>query len=450
MVWLRRSRPISTLRRATRESIMSIHETPRRAPWAGRRLSTALWAAVRIVSVGGVAACNSIADSLLSVELPTRVDASNLNNPQLAPLMAQSATADFECALVNYAAATGTFVDEFIGSTGWAAYTAWDTRRVFSDNFNLGQGTCIAFGWGVYQSLQTARFQAEDGSRRIQAFADADVPGKTSLLATLSAYAGYSYVLLGEGFCRVAIDLGPAMTPAQVFAVAEQRFTDAIALAQASGNTPMLNLALVGRARARLDLGKKPEAAADAALVPQGFTLNATYSGVTERRFNRIYVQNQREFYISVHPSFRNLTFGGVPDPRVPVTDAGRNGHDGVTRVWFEQKYKSDGDPIPIATWQEAQLIIAEVQGGQPAVDAINLIHTAAGLPAFSSSDPNEIAQQVLEERRRQFFLDGHRLGDMLRLGIPFETGTTLLGIPYASTTCLPLPDAEAKNNPNI
>jgi len=110
----------------------------------------------------------------------------------------------------------------------------------------------------------------------------------------------------------------------------------------------------------------------------------------------------------------------------------------------------SDAATIAIGSWKEARLITAEIAGGQTAVSAINTLRTAAGLPLFSSTDPTVIAAQVLEERRRELFLDGHRLNDMLRLNLPFDTGVTFKGVPYGATTCLPLPDAERLANPNF
>jgi hypothetical protein len=199
----------------------------------------------------------------------------------------------------------------------------------------------------------------------------------------------------------------------------------------------------------RLNLNKKAEAATDARAVPQGFIQNATRSTANERRWNRSYAEGQRNFYISVDPRYRTLLVEGVPDTRVRATDAGRNGHDGVTRVFFQQKYTSEAAAIPIATWREAQLIIAEAEGGQNAVDAINRLRTAANLPLFSSTDPVAIQQQVREERRRELFLEGHRFNDLLRFGLPFDTGVNHKGVTYGDTKCLPLPDAERLNNPN-
>ena len=65
-----------------------------------------------------------------------------------------------------------------------------------------------------------------------------------------------------------------------VFAEAEERFTRAMAAAEAAGETQLLNLARVGRARALLNQGDAAGAAADAALVPENFVYNLTSTEV--------------------------------------------------------------------------------------------------------------------------------------------------------------------------
>jgi starch-binding outer membrane protein, SusD/RagB family len=414
------------------------------SPSGGRASVTLMF--LLALTAPGVTACKGI----LNVDLPTRVSAGVLNDASFAPTMVQGTIADFECAYTNYAGATGLLTDELIESTGFIAWFSWDLRRIPSSNASLGSNTCTGAGYGVYTPLQVARFTASDSYKRIQAFPDAAVPNKTSLLATAAAYEGYALTLLGEGFCQMAIDGGPAITPAQTLALAEARFTDAMQLATTAANTPILNFATLGRARVRLDQGNKSGADADAKLLPQGFVLNATYDAAAERHRNRVYVDNFVNLYTSVDPRFRNLTFGGVADPRVPTKNANRLGNDGVTALWQQLRYTTETSSMPIATWNEAQLIIAEAEGGQPAVDAINRLHTAAGLPPFSSTDPAAIIAQVYEERRRELFLTGHRLNDMLRLGIPFDSGTDAKGQPFGTTTCLALPDVETLNNPNI
>ena len=414
----------------------------------GRRARCALAGALALLLGAGLSAC----DSLLEVKLPTRIVAETLDNPQLAAMLVNSAVADFECAFVNYAAGTGTLVDELDSSTGFINWTLWDQRRVFSNDGSLGNGTCATGAWAVYGPLHTARFQAEKIAKSLEDWTDQEVPNRIGLLATAYAYAGYAYTLLGEGFCEIAVDLGPILKPPQVLALAEERFSTAMQHAQAAGTaySDILNMARVGRARVRLNLGKSAEALADARLVPQGFVRNATYSTVNQRRWNRIFTRNHQDLYVSVTASFRNLTFNGVADTRVRVVDGARRANDGLTPLWLQMKYTAQSSPIPLATWKEAQLISAEVEGGQAAVNAINLLHTAASLPPFASTDPAQITAQVREERRREFFLDGHRINDMLRFNVPFPSGRTLAGVEYGNTTCLPLPDDERANNPNV
>lgn len=411
---------------------------PWSAPWRIGGLCLAL--------TMGLGAC----DGLLDVEIPGDVPAEALDDPALASVLVLSAVGDFNCALTNYAGATAALTDEFIGAAGWIDYTDWDTRRITASDNDLGQGGCTNFGFGVYTPLQTSRVQAEGNFTRVQDFPDGDVADKPLSLATLAAYAGYSYTVLGEGFCELAFDEGPLATPAEAMSRAENWFGQAIQMAQQAGADDLLNMARVGQARVLLNQGRAAEAAGIAAMVPEGFVKYVERSGTAERRWNRIARHTHGDFYYSVDPTFRDLEFGGTPDPRVVTADAGRLGHDGITPIVLPMKYTDVSDPIALATWTEAQLIIAEAGGGQDAVDIINALHARAGLPSFASSDPAEIRNQIIEERSREFFLEGRRQADMLRYGIPFQTGFNHKGQPYGDTTCFPLPDVERINNPNI
>jgi hypothetical protein len=314
-------------------------------------------------------------------------------------------------------------------------------------------GDCVdsrnASSLGYYTPMQAARYMAEDGLARIGNFSDADVPNRNELMAQLAVYAAYSYPLLGEGFCEMAFDAGPIVQPGDVLATAEQKFTDAISLAEAAGDADLKNMALIGRARVRLDLGKKPEAAADAEQIPEGYVRVAEYSESRPKRENRVYNLTIRNDFLSVGPDYRNLTVGGVPDTRVAAVNTGEMGQDGVTEQWAQQLYTSASAPIPIASWKEAQLILAEALGGDDAKDAIDRVRAADVLPALDGSEGSDITALVLEERRRVLFSQGQRLNDMLRHDIAFPSGTNHKGQTYGPTTCIPLPDAERLNNPN-
>lgn len=390
-------------------------------------------------------------DQLLQVEVPGDVDAGSLDDPRMAPILVAGVIADFECAFSNYTLLAGSVADEIMNASTAAVYNNYDRRFISPSESSFATGSC-ASGTGLYSPLSTARFVADDTYQRLEGFADADVPNRASLMATSAAYAGYSLVLFGEGFCETAIDSGPALTPNEVLALAEDRFTAAIQHAQASNNAEILHMAYVGRARARLGLGNLAGAASDARQVPEGFRKDATHSGVNARRENKVHTFSHRERWSTIHPNFWDVTWDGEPDPRVAVSDAGRNGSDELTPLFLPDRFASADDPIPIAHWEEAQLIIAEAEGGATAVEIINDLLARVGLePSFSATDPAEIQAGVIEQRRRQLFLQSHRLGDMIRYGLPFSTGLHPYKLTeYGNTTCFPLPDVERFNNPNI
>jgi hypothetical protein len=389
-----------------------------------------------------LASCNGALD----VVLPGRVQEAALDNPSLATTMVASAQGDFECAFSEYVHTTGLWANEYLNSSGGQEVNGWGAR---TPQYDAGTATCPTVSsnrgaFTTYLPLQIARNQADNALKRMDTFTDAQVPTRTVLLATAAAYSGYAHTLLAEAYCQMALNEGPLVTPAEVLAIAEQRFTRAIDLATAANNATLLNLARVGRARVRLDLGNKTGAASDARLVAAGFVYNATYSSTTFRRNNTVVLNNNINFHESVAPAYRGLTVGTTPDPRVPVRNENRNGQDALTPLWTQQKYTTTASPIPIATWDEAQLIIAESEGGQSAVDAINRIRTKYNLPQYAAGGTAaQIQAQIVEERRRTLFLDGHAIGDHLRLQIPFLTGVNQKGVRYGDLTCLPLPPSE-------
>jgi len=398
---------------------------------------------------GGVA---SACSTLLEADAPSRILESTLLVPSNASVIVAGAVGDFECAYGNFVLTGGTVADEFSDSQANAATWDIDRRTNIPASALYSTGGCN--GFGVYTPISTARFQADQAIRLLDGWTDAEVSGRSGLIARAAAYAGYSYIMLGEMFCSAAVDLGPELQPAAVFALAEQRFTRAI-------DTPgvpadIRGMALMGRARARINQGKRAEAAADAAQVPDGFIFNARTTAAAARAENRLFRFNNTNGTITVDSTYRGLTVNGVPDPRVAVVDAGRGASMPTIRLWTQTKYTALTSPIPIATWREARLIQAEVAGGQTAVGLINALRARAGvnLPPFQSTVEATIQAQVQEERRRELFVEGHRLFDTIRFNVPLKPAA---GAPfpngggtYGANKCLPLPDVERLNNPNI
>lgn len=390
-------------------------------------------------------------DGLLEVSNPSSVEDGDLNNPALAATIVTSALGQFECAYTSYVASTAMLAHELIDASNWAALNGWGQRGL---QLLTITGSCAttrtADFLGAYTPLQQARYIAEDGLNRIESFDDAVVPDKAEMLANLEVYAAYSTLLLGEGFCEMAIDGGPIMTREEVFRRAEAGFTRAITRAQAAGSDPLRWMSLVGRARARLNLGDLEGAYADASVVPEGFVQYAEYSTNDASRENRLYNMNRLNRFLSANPDgYAGLEVDGVADPRVVIWDSELVGHDNVTRHWYQGKYDAPDANIPIASWAEAQLIMAEARP-EEAEDAINRLRASQGIPALTIGPDDDVLEIVLEERRRQLFLEGHRLNDMLRHDLPFPTGFNHKGQAWGPITCMPLPEQERRNNPNI
>lgn len=418
------------------------------------------------------AACDL--DTVLDVDLPGDVVDEALNDPALAPVLAASVVADFECAWNNYVVGSALVSDQFIQASGNLNQRNWGTRRVESSDASYSQTDC-AGPYGIYTPLHIARAGAEDFFERISGFPDGEVPNKTGLLATIRVHGAYALVALGEGFCEMALDAGPLMTRTEVLELAEERFTTGLELAQQASDADLRRLALAGRARVRLDLEDFAGAIADAEQIPQGYVRNATRDETATARYNGFCNYLTCATFgrnASIAPNYRNVEWAGVPDPRVDVATLGRVAADNATEHWFPaSKATTRSEPLPIATWEEAQLVIAEASARTGnlgrARTIINDLHERAGIPPYDAAgaaSQSDVVRQVIEERRRELFLEGgHRFNDHYRFRgteweIPYKgeagsihpDGIDHTGVPYGSTTCFALPDVERSGNPNL
>lgn len=400
---------------------------------------------------------------LLEQNAPSRVLEEDLQDPSDAKLLVDGARAAFGCAYQAYITASGLVSDEMEDTQLAAAGWDYDRRSIVPIGVYAENICDTPQLFGIYRPIQTARYQSEYAFLTIEAFPDEEVTDKNTLLATAALYAAYSYILLGEGFCTCAVSAptqvlsasgGAELEPSDLFEAAESWFTQAITIGQTAGATSIVNAAYVGRARGRLDQGNLAAARADALLVPAGFVFNIPYSTATDYSRNMVFRRQKENLLYGIAPTYRDLTFGGVIDPRTKVTSTGQRGADGVSTVWAADKYTSQSSPIALAKYAEAQLIIAEIDGGQAAVNIINSLHTAAGLPAFNSSNEAEIQAQVIQERDRELFLEGHRMWSIRRhdlaLNPPVGTVYPIKGGTYGDTRCFPLPDIERNNNPAL
>ena len=169
------------------------------------------------------AACSGTADKLLSVTTPSRLADDQFLVPQNASLIVSSAVADYECALGGYIVAAGLASGELADASQTAARWSFDRRDILPGDATYATATCA--GLGVYTPVSTARFTNDQAISKLDSWTDAQVANRQRLLATASLYAGLSYVLLAEGFCTAAVNLGPELQTAQVLDSAIARFS---------------------------------------------------------------------------------------------------------------------------------------------------------------------------------------------------------------------------------
>ena len=420
-------------------------------------------------AVGLLAIAAGACGDLLSLKQsnPGQVDASTLYVPSNAQIIVNGAIADFECSYMRYVTGSGIVSDEISAAIANTANFNYDRRLITpTDAYAGGGGTGCGGAQqpGFYTGLSTARADADTAHARFEEWTDEQVPNRVRLMAQLSTYAGYSILILGEGMCSAAINVGPELTSAQLFQEAKLRFDLAITEATTANDATTLNLARLGRARALLNLGDLTAAAADAAQIPSNFLVSVSADAVNTRRQNTVFIHITQSFFGTVDASFRNVTMeNGQPDPRVAVTNSGRTGSAQNTPVWTPNKYPAANSAIPLAKYAEAQLIIAEARiaagdlaGAATAINNARNSGGRTGMPQYSAAGQTaaQVKAQLIEERRREFFLEGHRLYDIRRFQLPLNPAAgapyTVGGGVYSDAICFPLPAVERNNNPNI
>ncbi|HUR91956.1 MAG TPA: RagB/SusD family nutrient uptake outer membrane protein [Gemmatimonadaceae bacterium] len=426
----------------------------------------AMWSTVLALFVFPTA-CDTLSNPL-EVEPASRIPAAQIESAQNAQILSDGAIGDFECAFNSYTVLGGVIGEEFVYAQQTASRAPYDRRNMTKDDSDYGVNSCTN-NLGVYTPLQIARQSNENLLALLKTWTDAEVsagagsPNRTNLIGIAAAYAGYSYVLLGEGFCTMAISTvnldksltyGGEIQRDSVFKLAIARFGEAITAATTANNTSIRNMAYLGRARARLDIGDYAGAKADAQQIPSGFLRVVSASDANARRQNRVAAENGGTINRtqSIADPYRNLN-----DTRVPVTATTLVSATGVTH-YYQTKYPTTSTPLPLATYEEAQLIIAEADiranSLATALPIINASRARGGQTVpFTGTTQAEYLAELIDQRRRELFLESHHLGDLIRYNLPFvpAAGTPYhFGGTYASQRCLPLPAAERLNNPLI
>jgi hypothetical protein len=422
------------------------------------------FAALLLAAVcSGSAACG-----LLDTDQPNVVDPGTLETPEGAQTRRLGAITDFAFAQDGdgtqfedgHILVSGLMSDEFVLSTTPPTEQEVDQRRVFENNGIVSD---------LFLNLHRARTSAEAAANALQRLTL--LPDSEPGIPEMLSLAGYTYLFFGESFCSGvpfsslsgdSLVFGEPQTTTQVFDTALARFDSALAhpgLEQDDGS--VTNLALIGRARALLDLGQFDDAAAAVADVPTEFQYVTEHAESPQRLQNAIWSYSVGFLWsVSDEEGGAGLPYLSAADPRVPYIDEEDVGLDGSTSQFTLTKYSGAGSSVIVADGIEARLIEAEAllhpSGFAGVTAALNVLRQGAGLdPLPNAGNRNEAIDQLFSERAFWMFATGHRLGDMRRLirqygrapDSVFPTGDYLKGGSYGDDVNLPIP-IEERNNP--
>ncbi|MBW3554467.1 MAG: hypothetical protein KY466_13195, partial [Gemmatimonadetes bacterium] len=236
------------------------------------------------------------------------------------------------------------------------------------------------------------------------------------------------------------------------------------------------HLAMVGKGRALLDLGRYSEAAAAVSSVPTTFvhyvqhSVSGTSNGIYALQANGRYSQSDDE-------GGNGLPFRSSDDPRTPWFDDG-GGFDPSYPLYVTEKYDFFDTPIVLASGAEARLIKAENELAQDNYLAMNAtlnalrleaetlipLHVPGNPPEDATLEPLPVPltpdaaiDQLFAERAFWMFLTGHRLGDLRRLMYQYgraedqvyPTGDYHKGGTYGDDVVFPI-DFDETNNPGF
>ena len=399
-----------------------------------------------LLLVVGAAACN------LDVRNPTVIDAATFNPNADGTTLSLSAQTNFFIAFQSVALFGGHISDEL-----WTGAARLQTKRIAARVFASTDDINADF----FAPLSLAIASNENAIGALQSGPGAS----TDLnLARASMNMGFALELMAETMCAGVIQGGPQLSDAQLLDSAITRFTNAVGVATAAGSsgTAIVNASNTGLARAYLQKGDYAHASQTAALVPASFTINVITSAnvSTQGTLGNTYFGNTVQGQIVAPARYR------INDPRLPV-DSTRPGAtlNGLKYV-VQAKYNAYGDQIRLASGLEAQYIAAEAAlhgsgSTSAALTLINARRAVGGQGAYGgATDTLSVITELLNQRARDFWLEGKKLGDLRRnpsvalsavLTDPFGDKVYLASPPtFGNTVCAPIPPQETNANPNF
>ncbi len=415
-----------------------------------------------LLGLSGVAAACS-----LDVKSPGAILDEDLNDPNLMRVVATGVSAEFSDAVDVIAFTMARLTDEMVGSGSYGDTGRLRRGIIESDDTN-----------GEWEQTHEAAWSAESAIERFRSVLG-DAAESSPFTARSFLFEGLGHRILGEVYCEVAYDAGPAEPKSGAFERAITSFNNALAAAQTPESDDYRIAAYGGMAQAYAGLDDWASAAREAAKVPTDFVYNAIYNA--PENINEVNDETHGRPEMSAYKTLA-ATFD-PPDPRAPYTICGTlnssnrveptgrcehaQGASGDHTPHFRQeKFDDLGSDIAVVKGTEMRLIEAEaaLRNGDLATFTskvnearahygIDPIAEPAAAGTLRDADPNDGWSILDRERWLTLWLEGRRLFDLHRWDHPFLEGGTLVD-KYPPdgerASCFPIPSNECDLNPNL
>ncbi len=257
------------------------------------------------------------------------------------------------------------------------------------------------------------------------------------LYGGLARYFYATYFGLNENEGGGVIDGGPFVASAAMFEAAIEKLQQALVNADSDHTMRYLN-SIIARCYLFAGDDQKALVAAKAGLLPGDAPFQARFSTASANFYwaeagrgrNQFVLESRFQTYVADNPD----EAARVLLERAP----GRAGNE----FWRQIRYPAIDSRIDFISWQENELIQAEIELRQgasgEALNRINAVRADFGIAALSTLDESTLAQ----EREKTLFVAGLRLADQRRFGT--------FHLAAGAWRYLPIPESERLNNPNF
>ena len=304
-----------------------------------------------VLAVLGLAGC----DSFFEVENPTDIEADDLDNQNMTTALANSP----HIAVAEWY----DFAVEIGGLPGDGVIHASNNQG----NLRPDRGTFGTFtqrAENLYNGLASAQWTARETTEKLRGLIDS--PDSDARVARGYYWDALARVTLADLYERVTFDGGPPHDPPEVYRMAIDILETAASIGRSAGDMEVVAAAEATIARAYrsiyFDTGGNDASLFEEAAQHAQAALDAQSDFVFYARYAQPGSENglfdalaNGSTYDLMDPKIAYIEdpASGVEDPRVQHTDQQGVGSRGDTIYW-QQKYTSRDDDIPVSSWEEA------------------------------------------------------------------------------------------------